>query len=378
MELENILTGNIEEFESLDTFESIPIFNGTVTTPRDEDRLYDMQFAISLDNGVIQLINMPNLSDVYQGQTTTAIIGDMWKNHHHTFGDLIGKYKPTNVLEFGGAHGYLADYCLNKQLVDNWCIVEPNPVVNNKRIKVINDYFDPAKHISSQVDCVVSSHVFEHLQKPFQISRKISERLPVDGLMFAAIPNLALWVEKGQPNALNFEHIYLLTDTHFEDLMNSTGFKVLEKIYFGEGHSIFYVLHKTSDTTQTRIELHNLYDVNRKRYDHYYKSFSTAANRLKKKVLQHKNQSSKTYIFGAHLFTQFLLAFGLSEELFDNVLDNNRSKQNQRLYGTNLISLIPDVISNESNPIVVLRAGSYDKEIKEQLLTINKSTIVVS
>ena len=122
----------------------------------------------------------------------------------------------------------------------------------------------------------------------------------------------------------------------------------------------------------------NLYEVNKKRFKTYYESFQNESRILKEKVLSFRKESSKNYIFGAHLFTQFLISFGLDEELFDNVLDNNPTKENKRLYGSNLISMKPNIIKKDKKPLVVLRAGSYNEEIKEQLLAINKNSIIIT
>ena len=45
MKIKNILTQEIEDFDLLNTFKLIPIFNGTTDTQRDNDLLYDMNFA---------------------------------------------------------------------------------------------------------------------------------------------------------------------------------------------------------------------------------------------------------------------------------------------------------------------------------------------
>ena len=56
------------------------------------------------------------------------------------------------------------------------------------------------------------------------------------------------------------------------------------------------------------------------------------------------------------------------------ILDNDKDKQDKRLYGTDFIVKNPDVIYNYSNPTVIVRAGVYSEEIKSQLLNINPTT----
>ena len=92
-----------------------------------------------------------------------------------------------------------------------------------------------------------------------------------------------------------------------------------------------------------------------------------------------KNQintnKENTFIFGAHIFTQYLFGFGLPPNLFSNVLDNDPAKQNNRLYGTELEVKSPKILKDIENPLVVLKAAMYTEEIKKDILeNINPNT----
>jgi len=52
---------------------------------------------------------------------------------------------------------------------------------------------------------------------------------------------------------------------------------------------------------------------------------------------QIESSSSPIFLFGGHIFSQFLIGFGLNVENIINILDNSDIKHNKRLYGTNLI-----------------------------------------
>jgi len=82
-----------------------------------------------------------------------------------------------------------------------------------------------------------------------------------------------------------------------------------------------------------------------------------------------------TFIFGAHIFTQYLLGFGLEENSFSNILDNDPHKIGNRLYGTNLTVRSPKMLQDIESPLVVLKAAQYTEEIKADILTnINPNT----
>ena len=84
------------------------------------------------------------------------------------------------------------------------------------------------------------------------------------------------------------------------------------------------------------------------------------------------------YLFGAHVFSQYLISFGLETDNIVSLLDNDSNKHNKRLYGTSLMCYAPSVLKDVKNPIVILRAGVYNDEIKKDILqNINFNTIFI-
>jgi hypothetical protein len=82
------------------------------------------------------------------------------------------------------------------------------------------------------------------------------------------------------------------------------------------------------------------------------------------------------YLFGAHVFAQFLIQMGLDLTLIVSIIDNDKNKQGKRLYGSNLMVESPAILSDTDNPIVILKAGVYNEEIKDDILNnINRSCI---
>ena len=106
----------------------------------------------------------------------------------------------------------------------------------------------------------------------------------------------------------------------------------------------------------------------------FWGSFKKDASALNVSVRELK---SPIYLFGAHIFSQILLTSGLKEKYVNGILDNSVGKQGKRLYGTRLGVYSPLVLKAHETPIVILRAGKYNDEIKQQLQTINPSTIII-
>jgi hypothetical protein len=147
---------------------------GSVEHDQTEDIVCDMSWSISRESGLIQLKKLLPLDVLYQAQTTTSAIGTIWMAHHKAFANFIEKYKPTTVLELGGAHGILSkEYHLINDI--SWTILEPNPSpVKGCRAKFIKGFFDEKFTSKEPIDTIVHSHVFEHLYEPDKFLTNLS------------------------------------------------------------------------------------------------------------------------------------------------------------------------------------------------------------
>ncbi|EGO3114687.1 SAM-dependent methyltransferase, partial [Campylobacter jejuni] len=73
-------------------------------------------------------------------------------------------------------------------------------------------------------------------------------------------------------------------------------------------------------------------------------------------------------------FGQYLIFQGLNAEKIINILDNNPSKQEKRLYGTKFIVKSPKILKDQDDSLVVLNAGVYNDEIEKDILeNVNKN-----
>ena len=141
-----------------------------------------------------------------------------------------------------------------------------------------------------------------------------------------------------------------------EHILRYANLKIIEKEYFNK-HCIFIAAVKHSSIDKP-IEFISDDSHVSKFFKHYEDEVQKINNQLK----------SEAFIFGAHIFTQFLLKFGLKEENFICVLDNDIKKQGQRLYGTKLMVSSPEILKHKDSPLVLLKAGQYTEEIKKDIL----------
>ena len=138
-----------------------------------------------------------------------------------------------------------------------------------------------------------------------------------------------------------------------------------------EDHSIFYATKKIY-ACKKKI-FNNNYKKNKEIYKKYIDFHKELVTNINKKI---NETQTEIYLFGAHVFSQFLLNFGLKENKIKCILDNDEKKQDKRLYGTNLKVYSPKILKSVRNATVILRSGVYNNEIKNDIINnINKNVV---
>jgi len=364
-----VVTGN-SDFESLHKVKNCPIFMGCVNTPEAEDLAVDMSWSISRGSGLIQLNKLIPLDVLYPESHGSGGVGALWEKHHKAFAHFLSRISPSGVFEVGGAHGILAREYKQFESIP-WTILEPNPSpVDGCEAVFIKGFFDDKFSYDESFDTVVHSHVFEHIYEPDQFMRHLAEFM-VEGKHLAfSLPNMQVMLERKYTNCVNFEHTVFLTETYVEFLLAKHGFRLQTKEYFMEDHSIFYAAVRDSSAKPSELPL-NLYEKNKRIYMDYVHYHDELIKDLNRKI---HDSTESVYLFGAHVFAQHLIVCGLDTSRIVCLLDNDPNKQGKRLYGTTLMVQSPSTLKNEESASVILKAGVYNQEIKEDILgNINNS-----
>ena len=354
------------------TLRNQPIFMGTTDNHPSSDRFLDQNWMIS-KSGIVQLGDRVDLNELYKDGHNSGLIGSVWKQHHYEFSQFVCDYNFNTVLEIGGGHGILnanVRQALIKSDLD-WTIIEPiNATDYQSDIVKVNSIFDCNTKLNQKYDAIFHSHLFEHLYEPLDTLRNIFDHLTDTGVMCFSVPNMESMLASGIVSSINFEHTIYLPESLIEELLKASGFSIVKKKYFKDNHSIFF--------SSTKIKVKNKFG-----YRNYDKNKSDVLKffELKDQEIANLNNilqniEGNVWIFGAHIFSQYLLCNGLNTKRIVGILDNDPQKQGQRLYGTSIGVFSPEVTENSFGS-VILRAGAYDCEIKEQLKLINKNTIII-
>ena len=366
----NILT-NKPTLETIFTLKKFPTYVGCVPYPKtDEDDLLDLTIDICTETGILQLKYTSSLDQVYLFPHNDAI-GPTWKEHNEQFVEFIEDFHPKKILEIGGGSGKLAQQYVDRNSDVEWTILDPNPLFDdNLKIHSLKEYFSSQLILDNTFDAIIHSHVLEHQSSPEQFFIDVSKYLIPGGLHIFSLPNLQEWLSRKYLNCLNFEHTIFLAESYVDCILKRTGFELLKKIKFRSDHSIFYLTKYSG--LKNNINFPNLYGQNKKFYLDYVKHYKNFTSDLNLKLTHFPHD---LFLFGAHVFSQYLLAFGLDETKLTGILDNSQLKIGKRLYGTNLTVFNPEIIKNK-NVGVIIKVGSYRNEIIKQLREINPSVTI--
>jgi hypothetical protein len=284
--------------------------------------------------------------------------------HHQAFAEFLSKFQPQSILELGGAHGILSMEYKAFDIVP-WTILEPNPApIEGCDAHFIKGFFNNQFSTTENFQTVVHSHVFEHIYEPDQFMGHLADFVSEGNNLVFSLPNIQVMLERKYTNGLNFEHTVFLTEPYIEYLLAKHGFRLLAKKYFMDDHSIFYATVRDTSIEPAELPL-GLYEKNRQLYlDYvqYHKSLIVELNAVVNSTEQ------PVYLFGAHVFSQYLIEFGLETDKIVCLLDNDPGKQGKRLYGSNLVVQSPKILKGVRRPLVILKAGVYNTEIKEAIL----------
>jgi hypothetical protein len=338
---------------------------GTTTTKQTCDLSTDMIFAKCENCSCVQLVNLIPLEILYKDSHAHSV-GPTWQKHHKSFSEFVLKHAEGNIVEVGGAHLILAHHLEKSKKIEKITVYDTNIISTTDSHKIIlREEFFNHKTITTKPDAIIHSHVIEHLYNPKEEIKDMSNLLEENGLMIISAPVIDKMMKDGFTNAMNFEHTYGLTKKLLRKILANANLEIIEEKDFNE-HCVFVSAKKV--TSPVEFDDSN---EDASYLDMFIDYHNTEVSRINSLL---KNPE-KTFIFGAHVFSQFLLKYGLNEVDFSCVLDNDSKKQSQRLYGTNLTVKSPKILKNIDSPVVILKAGQYTEEIKQDIINnINSNT----
>jgi len=347
-----------------------------------EEQYSDMTFTYCTECSNVQIKELINPNILYSHNHNIDITGKLWKEHYIELISFIGDAtKDKTVLEIGDPSCKISKHMSDEST--NWYIAEPTPDVNTPRlnkVKFIKTFFDETFKINDKIDVIIHSHLLEHITNPIKHLLQVNELLEDKGKLIFSVPNISEILKTGQsPNAvLHFEHTYFFSKRSMELILRHCGFNII-KVFEYSNHSLFFMCEKDEKDVKevlniSDINLANAYIISL--FTKSLKNFKNKVMDINKTILN--SDSDTIYLYGCHISSQFLINIGLDVSRIRFILDNSVSKVGWPLYGTGILTVQPEMITNDKKPLVILSHTSvYFDEIKQQLLELNKNVIIL-
>lgn len=369
-----------KKFKKIFSIKKFPIFMGVSRYKRNY-YFADINWWINKKSGNVQIHPKILLDKLYFKSHGSGTIGKTWEDHHQLFFNLIKKDLKGNVCEIGGGQNSILNKIDDFSKIKNFYCFDKNLKLNlkSKKIKKIKSFFNKKyfnKKKSSSIDLVVHSHTFEHLYDPNKFLGDVKSILSKNGKHIFTMPNMQPMIKKGYSNAMNFEHPFYFDEKLVDNLLYINNFKIIKKKFFKKDHSIMYVtkvIKRRLVNQKIKSINYSEYTKNLKLFQNTFNLWSNNVTSINKKIKKYE----KVFIFGAHIFSQMMIFIGLNKQKITGILDNDKNKISNYLYGTKFKVFNPNVLKKIVKPCVILRAGSYNNEIKKQLIKINKNTVII-
>jgi len=365
-----------KDFEHLYTFNHMPIYIGISYKKYEYDEFVDQAWYICKNCGCIQLLDLIDLHNLYSISHNPAV-GKTWMLHNEAFSNYILKFGSDKILEIGGGNLTMAKVITKNKKIKKYKIYDVNceKIGSPEIIEFNESFFDLNEDITNigEFNTIVLSHTFEHLYEPVKNLIKFHDILPMGGKVILSMPNIENGILDKFTNSLSFEHPFYIEEDNLDYMLRKTGFKPIDIMHFSK-HNIFIVYEKTTDLISIRMPLN--YNKNKKIFSEFVDYHQKNLIYLNEQI--EINKEYPLYLFGSHIFSQFLINLGLNAKYFKGILDDDINKQNRRLYGTELMTYASEVIKDVSSPVIILQAGIYNKEITDRLKKINPSVKIIN
>ena len=335
------------KYKKIFTIKKFPIFMG-VSKKAKNYKFKNLNWWINLQSGNIQINPKVSLDELYAKSHGSGTTGKVWRDHHNLFYKLVKPYIKGNICEIGGGNNSVLSKIKDFSEVKSFYSFDKNLKLkkNNKKINKIKSFFNKnyfVKNKNLQFDLIIHSHTFEHLYKPEDFLKIIKLIISKNGKHIFTMPNMRVMIKKAYANAMNFEHPYFFDEDLVDALLINNDFKIIKKIFYKEDHSIMYVTKVLKQNK--KIDYLN-YSRNLKLFKKMFKFWKNDILKINKNI----NNSNSVFIFGAHIFSQMMIFNGLNKNNLIGILDNDKNKINNYLYGTKFKIYSPDILQKLKSP----------------------------
>lgn len=295
---------------------------------------------------IVQLSSLIEPSKLYGVSHNNTFNTPTWKEHHKQFLQFFKEnHSSKKIIEIGGGSNILSSKLnnLDYTVLD---LYDPHEKIEN--ITYINNNCETFDY--NNYDCVIMSHVFEHLYNPAKMVEQLNKSNVKE--IFISVPNLKSCLENSVLSFINNEHTFYFEESDLLNLFKN--YSLEHKVSFKNHSNFFHFVLKESRS---------------KKILNY---FIERENKLSNIVL-----TKETFIVPSGHFGSMIYYYNKYKDKIIGFLDNDSEKQNKYLYGTDCLTYSFDILKEYNNVDVLLHAGPYSNELIQQINSINPTINVI-
>jgi hypothetical protein len=207
-------------------------------------------------------------------------------------------------------------------------------------------------------EAVVMSHVFEHLFNPKKFVKNMDE-CEVQSI-YISIPNMEYMINSNSLVVLHNEHTFYINKHLIVWIFSQNNYQLLNYYEF-KNHSLFLHFKRNIEVPKKKL----LKD-----------------NHISSRLIQTLNPvfnitiKENSFVCPAGLYGQLLMYYFKDSKIL-GFLDNDKTKQNLRVYGTPYVVFPFDELMKHNNLTIYLMAGLYNSEIIKQIECYNKNFEII-
>lgn len=169
-------------------------------------------------------------------------------NLHNEVLSITKKYllKSKCILDFGCGEGAFSKRLIDEGFIVDACDVDKDQLKVNvsKFIHLDLNNENILANFDNRYHAIYSLEVIEHIENPWKYIRDIKSLLNDDGYLFISTPNISNFSSRirfflrgtfqgFEKQDLTYGHITPINSVHFENILKTEGFEIIEKKYLG-------------------------------------------------------------------------------------------------------------------------------------------------
>ena len=262
--------------------------------------------------------------------------------------ELQGK-NVNSIIDYGSGNGKLKDMLSDKYVIDEYDIGMEQP--------------------SKKYDCLILSHVLEHIYDIDKFIETISLNITDNGLLYIEIPNAEYYdkiTDICPLQEINIEHINFFSKYALNKLLIKHNYHTVSLIddYFMIKDYKYYVIRgifsKNKQNTSFKNYLYN------------------GTEQMSKYSFTNLNNYKNIYVYGCGQFLFKIFDNICNNTNVINVIDDNPCYSNKKISNVDVIDYLKNNEICNDGDVVLLTSLIHDQTLKIKLKKINKNITILS